>query len=102
MDVPLARGPRRTTRLLERGRGVAGRGLPEKLGFGPYLVEPIGFVMSKKMLWTIKKPNAPPTKRHQRPRGGWQLETPRGVRERSVVHEPGAAGATRVGAISVR
>jgi hypothetical protein len=44
-----------TTRLLERGRGVAGKGSLEKLGSGPYLVEPIGFVMSKKMLRTIKK-----------------------------------------------
>ena len=44
-----------TTRLLERGHGVAGKGSLEKLGSGPYLVEPIGFVMSKKMLRTIKK-----------------------------------------------
>jgi len=29
--------------LLERGRGVAGSGLGEKLGFGPYLIDPIGF-----------------------------------------------------------
>jgi hypothetical protein len=44
-----------TTRLLERGRGVAGRGVVEKLGFGPYLMDPVGFVMSKKMLKTIKQ-----------------------------------------------
>jgi hypothetical protein len=44
-----------TTRLLERGRGFAGRGLSEKLGFGPYLMDPVGFVMSKKMLRTIKE-----------------------------------------------
>jgi hypothetical protein len=44
-----------TTRLLERGRGVAGRGLVEKIGFGPYLMDPVGFVMSKKMLKTIKR-----------------------------------------------
>jgi hypothetical protein len=44
-----------TTRLLERGRGVAGQGLGEKLGFGPYLMDPVGFVMSKKMLRTIKQ-----------------------------------------------
>jgi hypothetical protein len=44
-----------TTRLLERGRSVAGKGPLEKVGSGPYLVEPIGFVMSKKMLRTIKK-----------------------------------------------
>ncbi|MGB0091136.1 MAG: hypothetical protein WBP81_01140 [Solirubrobacteraceae bacterium] len=31
-------GPNGTTRLLERGRGVAGKGLGEKLGFGPYLI----------------------------------------------------------------
>jgi hypothetical protein len=48
-------GPGGSTRLLERGRGVAGEGLPEKLGFGPYLMDPIGFVMSKKMLRTIKR-----------------------------------------------
>jgi hypothetical protein len=48
-------GPDGTTRLLERGRGVAGKGLREKLGFGPYLLDPIGFVMSKKMLRTIKE-----------------------------------------------
>jgi len=43
------------TRLLERGRSFAGKGPAEKLGFGPYLMDPIGFVMSKKMLRTIKK-----------------------------------------------
>jgi hypothetical protein len=48
-------GPDGTTRLLERGRGLAGKGLQEKLGFGPYLIDPIGFVMSKKMLRTIKR-----------------------------------------------
>jgi hypothetical protein len=48
-------GANRNTRLLERGRAVAGKGPLEKLGSGPYLVEPIGFVMSKKMLRTIKK-----------------------------------------------
>jgi hypothetical protein len=47
-------GPNGTTRLLERGHGVAGKGLSEKLGFGPCLMDPIGFVMSKKMLQTIK------------------------------------------------
>lgn len=51
----LLEGPHGTTRLLERGRGVAGNGLGQKLGFGPYLVDPIGFVMSKKMLRTIKE-----------------------------------------------
>jgi hypothetical protein len=48
-------GPGGTTRLLERGRGVAGKGLAEQLGFGPWLMEPIGFVMSRKMLRTIKR-----------------------------------------------
>lgn len=47
-------GPNGTTRLLERGRGTAGDGLSEQLGFGPCLMDPIGFVMSKKMLRTIK------------------------------------------------
>lgn len=49
-------GPDGTTRLLERGHGAAGKGTLEKLGFGPWsLTDPIGFVMSKKMLQTIKK-----------------------------------------------
>ena len=48
-------GPGGTTRLLERGRSVAGKGLAEKLGSGPHLIEPIGFVMSRKMLRTIKR-----------------------------------------------
>jgi hypothetical protein len=43
------------TRLIERGRNRAGRGLLAKLGFGPYLLDPIGFVMSRKMLRTIKR-----------------------------------------------
>jgi hypothetical protein len=47
--------PDGTTRLLERGRGLPGDGLGEKLGFGPCLMDPIGFVMSKKMLRTIKR-----------------------------------------------
>lgn len=47
-------GPARTTRLLERGRSRSGRGLRGKLA-GPYLVDPIGFVMSRKMLRTIKE-----------------------------------------------
>jgi hypothetical protein len=48
-------GPNGTTRLLEHGRHVAGKGLGEKLGFGPYMMDPIGFVMSKKMLRTIRQ-----------------------------------------------
>jgi hypothetical protein len=51
----LVDGPNGTTRLLERGRGKAGKGLAAKLGFGPYLMDPIGFVMSRKMLKTIKR-----------------------------------------------
>ena len=47
--------PQRTTRQLERGRGRPGKGFGEKLGFGPCLMDPIGFVMSKKMLGTIKR-----------------------------------------------
>jgi hypothetical protein len=47
-------GPGGTTRLLERGRGAPGKGLLARLGFGPYLMDPIGFVMSRKMLRTIK------------------------------------------------
>jgi hypothetical protein len=47
-------GPGEITRLLERGRGDPGKGLAEALGFGPYLMDPIGFVMSKRMLRTIK------------------------------------------------
>ncbi|MEX2376057.1 MAG: hypothetical protein WD942_10815 [Dehalococcoidia bacterium] len=47
-------GHGRTTRLLERGRAKAGRGLTAKLGYGPYLMDPVGFVMSKKMLRRIR------------------------------------------------
>jgi hypothetical protein len=48
-------GANGATRLLERGRGTPGRGLVAKLGFGPYLMDPIGFVVIKKMLQTIKR-----------------------------------------------
>jgi hypothetical protein len=48
-------GPDGTTRLLERGRGKAGKGLAAKLGFGPYLMDPVGFVMSRRMLRTIRR-----------------------------------------------
>lgn len=48
-------GPDGATRLLERGRYKPGSRLVAKLGFGPYLIEPIGFVMSRKMLRTIKR-----------------------------------------------
>ena len=50
VDLPGGR-----TRLSERGRSTAGRGVLAKLGFGPYVVDPVGFVMSKKMLRTIKR-----------------------------------------------
>jgi hypothetical protein len=50
VDLPDGR-----TRLIERGRHRAGHGLLAKLGFGPYLVDPIGFVMSRKMLRSIKR-----------------------------------------------
>ena len=48
-------GPNGRTRLLERGHGAAGKGFAEKLGFGPHLIDPIGFVMSRKMLRTVKR-----------------------------------------------
>lgn len=44
-----------TTRLIERGRHAVGRGLAARLGWGPYLIDPIGFVMSRRMLKTIKR-----------------------------------------------
>jgi len=43
------------TRLIERARHAVGTGLLAKLGFGPYLIDPVGFVMSRKMLKTIKR-----------------------------------------------
>jgi hypothetical protein len=46
--------PGGSTRLIERGRHAMGRGPLARLGFGPYLIDPIGFVMSKRMLRTIK------------------------------------------------
>ena len=51
----LFHGARGTTRLLERGRNRPGRGMLAKLLGGPYLLDPIGFVMSRKMLRTIKR-----------------------------------------------
>jgi hypothetical protein len=50
----LVERPDGTTRLIERGRHEMGRGPLARLGFGPYLVDPVGFVMSKRMLRTIK------------------------------------------------
>jgi hypothetical protein len=46
--------PNGGTRLIERGRSAVGRGVLATLGFGPYFIEPVGFVMSRKMLRTIK------------------------------------------------
>jgi hypothetical protein len=43
------------TRLIERGRHAVGKGILAKLGFGPYLLDPIGFVMSRRMLKTVKR-----------------------------------------------
>jgi hypothetical protein len=43
------------TRLLERGLSRPGRGWLAQLAAGPYLLDPIGFVMSRKMLRTIKR-----------------------------------------------
>jgi hypothetical protein len=48
-------GPDGTTRLIERGRAAPGKGLLAQLIAGPYLLDPIGFVMSRKMLKTIKQ-----------------------------------------------
>ena len=45
----------RRDRRRQPGRHVAGKGLAEKLGFGPALMDPIGFVMSKRMLQNLKK-----------------------------------------------
>ena len=42
------------TRLIERGRHAVGKGILAKLGYGPYLIDPVGFVMSRRMLKTIK------------------------------------------------
>ena len=43
------------TRLIERGRHAVGNGILAKLGSGPYLIDPVGFVMSRRMLKTIKR-----------------------------------------------
>lgn len=47
--------PGGATRLVERGRNDYQRGLVASLAFGPTLIEPVGFVMSRKMLLTIKE-----------------------------------------------
>lgn len=47
------------TRLIERGRYAHGPSLASRLAFGSSIVEPIGFVMSRKMLRTLR--SATPT-----------------------------------------
>ena len=47
-------GPGRS-RFVERGKNVHGTSLTERLFFSPLLVEPIGFVMSREMLFGIKE-----------------------------------------------
>ncbi|MGY4784673.1 hypothetical protein ACVH9Z_32870 [Rhodococcus opacus] len=44
----------RRTRLIERGRGTFGPPLSSRLAFSPTLIEPVSFVMSRKMLLTIR------------------------------------------------
>lgn len=44
-----------TTKLITRGRYAYGRGLVNSLSYGPYLIEPIAFVMERKMLQGIKR-----------------------------------------------
>jgi hypothetical protein len=47
-------GPARC-RLVERGRTVHGTSFGERLFFGALLIEPVGFVMSREMLRSIKE-----------------------------------------------
>ena len=49
----LRQAPDGETRLLERGRHAVGKAILAKLRFGPYLIDPVGFVMSRKVLKTI-------------------------------------------------
>ncbi|MCK5329936.1 MAG: hypothetical protein KAK01_00895 [Candidatus Marinimicrobia bacterium] len=44
-----------TTKLITRGRYAYGQGLVNSLNYGPYLIEPIAFVMERKMLQGIKR-----------------------------------------------
>ncbi len=44
-----------TTKLITRGRYAYGPGLANSLSYGPYLIEPIAFVMERKMLRGIKR-----------------------------------------------
>ncbi len=50
----LQRIDERRTRLIERGRGTYGPSLASRFAFGPALIEPVSFVMSRKMLLTIQ------------------------------------------------
>ena len=43
-----------STRLIERGRHEVGRGPRARLGTGPYLLDPVGFVESRRTLRAIK------------------------------------------------
>jgi hypothetical protein len=47
-------GPNRC-RLVERGRTVHGDSLQERLFFGTAMIEPVGFVMSREMLRSLKE-----------------------------------------------
>ncbi|MCH8613854.1 SRPBCC family protein [Arsenicicoccus dermatophilus] len=49
---PLSQG---RTRLIERNAYAHGDGLVERLTGGPYVIEPVSFVMSREMLLTIKR-----------------------------------------------
>jgi hypothetical protein len=51
----LTEQPAGTTRLLTRGRSDYGPGLTERLFFGRFPIEPVTFVMSRKMLIEIKR-----------------------------------------------
>nr|WP_213578163.1 hypothetical protein [Rhodococcus sp. USK13] len=42
------------SRLIERGRSTYGSTLSSRLAFGPTLIEPVAFVMSRRMLLTIR------------------------------------------------
>lgn len=46
---------KRTTRLISRWRADYSPSLANRLGYGPWFVEPIGFVMDRKMLLGIKQ-----------------------------------------------
>ncbi|AKT51212.1 hypothetical protein [Arsenicicoccus sp. oral taxon 190] len=64
---PLSQG---RTRLIERNAYAHGEGLGERLAGGPYVIEPVSFVMSREMLLNIKRlaeqpswPSSPPRPR---------------------------------------